>query len=132
MRGQTFRRNDPRSHQALDADSADIEVQTDLAFAYLEANRLDEAKTILFKVLATSPTRSSAWLSLGQVLAQLGERDQAGGAFLNDYRLSGDSAKTITFLEKLSTGSNVLFAASKSRCDRSRRFSSNEVARNPK
>lgn len=89
--------------KASAADPADVEIVDNLGYAALRGGNLDEAKRSSFAALAIAPGRSSAWASLGVVLAQTESEAKAVAAFANAYRFSGNTAKTIEYLEKLGT-----------------------------
>jgi tetratricopeptide (TPR) repeat protein len=83
------------------ADPADVEIVDNLGYAALKAGNLDEAKRSSYAALAIAPGRSSAWASLGVVLAQTATEAQAVASFANAYRFSGNTAKTMEYLGKL-------------------------------
>ena len=89
--------------RAYSADPADVEIVDNLGYAALKASNLDEAKRSSHSALSIAPGRSSAWASLGVILAQTSTETQAVAAFANAYRFSGNTAKTVEYLAKLSS-----------------------------
>lgn len=87
--------------KAAAADPSDVEVIDNLGYAALKEGNLIVAKRSSYAALAIAPGRSSAWASLGVVLAQTETEEQAVAAFSNAYRFSGNTGKTVEYFEKL-------------------------------
>lgn len=105
--------------QAMQVDSADSEVVTNLGYALLKANKLDEAKDTLNRALTLQPGRSSPWVNLGEVLARQGKVSNATAAFNIAYLFSQNRDKTRAFFQKLidENASPDLVTAAKSALD---------------
>jgi formylglycine-generating enzyme required for sulfatase activity/Flp pilus assembly protein TadD len=87
--------------RATEEDPSDQEVWSNLAYAYLQANNLDEANRATTASLALAPERASAWGTYGVILARQGNQVDAVGAFLVAYRFSRNQQKTIEYLQNL-------------------------------
>ncbi|QCG93004.1 tetratricopeptide repeat protein (plasmid) [Azospirillum sp. TSA2s] len=70
----------------------DPDVHHDLAIARKQAVRLDEAAAGQRRALALRPDFAAAWMTLGNVLTELGERDHALAAYRRSLRVQWASA----------------------------------------
>lgn len=89
--------------QAFIADPADPEIASQLGLSYLRLRRFKEAERLLVYALALAPTRSTAWVRLGQVYGQTGDAARAAGAFANAYRFAQDRPQMAEQLRQLAT-----------------------------
>lgn len=91
--------------QAFITDPADPEAADQLGLSYLRLQRFPEAERLLVYTLALAPTRSLAWLHLGQTYGQTGDANRAAGAFINARRFATDPAAINAQLQQLAAGS---------------------------
>ena len=89
--------------QAVAADPADVEVQSNLGFVALRANRNDVASSALSNALLIDSRRTSSWVPVAELFAVKGDSDAAVRALLLGYEFSANKEKTITFYEDKSS-----------------------------
>ena len=88
--------------EGITADPGDIEIMNNLGYALMMDGQLDESKVQLFNVLNLDIARSGAWANLGEVLAKMGDKNNAVAAFKLAYYFSRAPEKTVEFFKKLS------------------------------
>jgi len=88
--------------RAASLDSADAEIADNLAYASMKVQDYQKSFSASISALALSPSRSSAWATLGIALAEIEGESAAVAAFSNAYRFSRDVEKTTSYLDKLS------------------------------
>lgn len=88
--------------QAFIANPADPDIAAQLGSTYLRLGRLKEAERLSIYGLSLAPTRSTIWLTLGQIYGQSGDARRATGAFANAYRFAQDRAQLSERLRQLS------------------------------
>lgn len=86
--------------QASEVDPLDIEIQANVGFAALRANRFQEAETALLKALKLDPRRTTSWIPLGEVYSMTKSADAALRAVLVAYEFSANREKTRAFFEE--------------------------------
>lgn len=87
--------------KAVEADASDVEILDNLGYALVKNGNNEEGRKRLIGALGMAPSRSSAWASLGIVLAKTSTEELATGAFLNSYRYSKNQDKTIEVFARL-------------------------------
>ena len=92
--------------QASLADPADVEIASNLGYAYLKADRADDAARSLFSALAIDPRRTSAWAPISECFALKGRNEEAVRALLLGYEFSSNKEKTIAFYEEKKLGAD--------------------------
>ena len=99
--------------KATEADPADVEILSNLGYAYMQAKQPKNAGPILTTALLIDPKRTSTWVPLATVKAAEGKSDLAIRAMLLGYEFSTNKEKTVSFFtEKAnSADSDALKAA---------------------
>jgi|GEM_PF-2548161 len=87
--------------RATQADSSDVEILNNYAYALLKAKQYSRAKDALMRSIMLAPGRTSAWFNLGEVLAEQGDKANAVAAFDIAYTFSQNRDKTKEFLAKI-------------------------------
>lgn len=87
--------------EANKLDTSDIEIASNLGFAYLKQGNLDLAEQAIIATLTMSPSRATAWANLGEVYGAKGDARHAVACFSNTYRFSKDRLKTHQFMKNL-------------------------------
>jgi len=93
--------------EANKLDRSDIEIISNLGFAYLKQGNLDSAQQTIITALTMSPGRATAWASLGEIFGTKGDVNRAAACFFNTYRFSKDRLKTHQFMKKLNETEDV-------------------------
>lgn len=87
---------------AAEASANDAEPWSDLAFAYFQDGRLDEAASAYRRALAIAPDEAVLWSALGETLVLASERDplppEALAAFQKAVSLDADDPRARYFL----------------------------------
>ena len=81
------------SRAELAHDPGSVGAHLDLARAYLDALKVDEAVSILTKAVELAPDRAEVHSALGKALARAGSPDEAEEAFRKALELDPDSAE---------------------------------------
>ena len=93
--------------EANKLDKSDIEIVSNLGFAYLKQGNLDSAQQAITMALTMSPGRATAWENLGDVFGLKGDVSKAVACFSNTYRFSKDRLKTHQYMKKLNEKEDV-------------------------
>jgi Flp pilus assembly protein TadD len=93
--------------EANKLDQSDVEIISNLGFAYLKQGDFNLAQQTLITVLTMSPGRAIAWASLGEVFGKIGDVNRAAACFSNTYRFSKDRLKTHQSMKKLNETEDV-------------------------
>ena len=93
--------------EANKTDPSDVEISNNLGYLLIKQNNFELAQKTLINTLILSPTRTNAWLSLGDVFANTGNLDRAVACFSNAYRFSKDKEKTRLLMEKFNENETV-------------------------
>ena len=88
-----LRRNDlggavAKFREGAEANPADEELANNLGYALLLNGDLRSAEDALQDSLRVNPERATAWVNYGDVLAKLGQRDRALGAYMLAYHFA--------------------------------------------
>ncbi|MBE0612870.1 MAG: tetratricopeptide repeat protein [Burkholderiales bacterium] len=105
-----------RLNEAKKADPSDAELRTNLGYALIAYERLDDAKNVLVESIALDPGRGAAWVALGLVLAKQGDPDSAAAAFISSVAVSEPRMNSVEYFKALSKSdedSGVKLAAAK-------------------
>lgn len=93
--------------QAMQTDPTDVEIISNLVFAYQQSGDLIKSEDTAVAALALNPRRTSTWAPLAATLAKEHRLDQAAEAMWLAYQFSGDKQKTMQFIDsKLASESN--------------------------
>ena len=93
--------------EAYELDKSDIEIISNLGYAYLKLGDLDLAQQAITTGLTLSPGRATSWDNLADVFGIKGDISKAVACFSNTYRFSKDRLKTHQFLKKLNENEDV-------------------------
>ena len=93
--------------EANQLDRSDIEIISNLGFAYLKQGNLDWAQQAITTTLTMSPGHATAWENLGEIFGARGDVSKAVACFSNTYRFSKNRLKTHQFMKKLNDAENV-------------------------
>ncbi len=93
--------------EAYELDKSDIEVVSNLGYAYLKQGSLDLSQQATITSLTLSPGRATSWNNLANVFGIKGDISKAVACFSNTYRFSKDRLKTHQFLKKLNENEDV-------------------------
>lgn len=85
---------------AMEKDSSDQEIISNLGYALMQANRYADAHRVLLGALTINPERSSSWFNLGLTQVRLGKPDAAYASLLLAYKFSDNQTKTREWLQK--------------------------------
>jgi LSD1 subclass zinc finger protein len=98
--------------RGVSADTSDVEVRNNLAFAYLQSKNLDQAISACAEALLLAPDRSAAWITLADALGQAGKQAGAIASLRLTVHFSVNRQKTIEYLNRVAqTGSDEKFRA---------------------
>jgi cytochrome c-type biogenesis protein CcmH/NrfG len=86
-------------------DPSDIDIASDLGYAYLLARDLHRADDYLIYAIGLAPSRSSTWLRLGELFAAKQDLELAEAALAHAVRFSDNRTKTRFLLNQLATAS---------------------------
>lgn len=89
---------------ASEVDPADSKLFSNLGYAELHADSLQQAQKHLYESLTLDAMRPVTWGNLGEVFARSGQREKAISCFLVGYRVSG--GKTSDYLRWLNKDPN--------------------------
>lgn len=92
--------------QGVGEDPSDVEVQSNLGFALLRANRLQDARQVLRTSLAINPRRTSAWVPMADVLFEMDDFDNALASLLLAYEFSENREKTRIYFDNKATSAD--------------------------
>ena len=93
--------------KAAETDPADVEIQSNLGFIAIRANRLDIAEQALGKALLLDSRRTSNWLPVAEYFALKGDGESSIRSLLLGYEFSSNKEKTLAFFEDKSTTSEI-------------------------
>ncbi len=93
--------------QAFIADPTDPDIASQLAVTYLRLDRLKEAERLAVYALYLASSRSTTWLTLGQIYGRTGDAQRATGAFANAYRFAQDRPQLVEQLRQLATADSA-------------------------
>lgn len=85
--------------QASKEDPSDVEVQTNLGWALLRANRLVVAQVALKSAIAMGPRRTSSWVPMAEYFFEAGDSGKAIASLLLAYEFSEYRERTRTFFD---------------------------------
>jgi hypothetical protein len=85
--------------QAATADPADVEIQSNLAFVALRADRSQIALEAVSVALKINPRRTSSWVSLSEFFILSAKNTAATRAMLLAYEFSANKEKSLAFFE---------------------------------
>jgi predicted Zn-dependent protease len=86
---------------AYEADPADVEIVNNLGYIALLSGDFAAAEQHLLSALVLAPSRSLAWINLGQTYAKQGKHRQAIAGFANAYRFSHNREREYKRLQNL-------------------------------
>lgn len=93
--------------EANELDKSDIEIVSNLGYAYLKHGNLDLAQHAIITSLTLSPGRATSWENLADVFGIKGDISKAIACFSNTYRFSKDRLKTHQFMKKINENEDV-------------------------
>ena len=85
--------------QAAAVDPADVEIQSNLGFVALRANRKDIAVDALTNALLIDPRRTSSWIPISELYVINSNSEGGIRALLVAYEFSANKEKSIAFFE---------------------------------
>jgi hypothetical protein len=85
--------------KAAVADPSDIEIASNLGHVLLQANRVDDAASVLANALMLDSRRTGSWISIAEFFVAKDGKDLSLRALLLAYEFSGNKEKTIIFYE---------------------------------
>jgi TonB family protein len=93
--------------EANKLDQSDIEIISNLGFAYLKQGNFDQAQQAITTTLTMSADRATAWENLAEVFGLKGDVSKAVACFSNTYRFSKNRFKTHQFMKNLNDSEDV-------------------------
>lgn len=84
--------------KAAQADPGDVEVVSNLAYAYNQEGNFSQAEDAAITALALNPRRTSVWAPLAVTLAKEKHSNDALAAMWLAYQFSADKQKTLEFI----------------------------------